>query len=154
VSTFVSSRDPVRPHLHRQDVPWSGGPSKVARVVARPRRQGTSATDSEFPEALAAWIARDGDMVEGLVALRCLGAEGTDAVQAVLSVRRVATLRASWQLWEALAEGDGEDPEDLLVRALPLHVVERARRALWGPSWRDASGGRPHGSHRLRVVPR
>jgi hypothetical protein len=113
-------------------------PSKVVRAVASRVRQRTGATDAEFPEALSAWIARDGDLVEALVTLRRLGAEGADALQSVLSVRRVATVRASWQLWEALAEGDGEDPEELLLSALPLHVVERARRALWGPSWRDS----------------
>jgi hypothetical protein len=112
-------------------------PSKVVGAVARPGRHGARASDAQFPEALAAWIAHDGDLVEALVALRRLGAEGADALQAVLSVRRVATLRSSWQLWEALAEGDGENPEELLVKALQLHVVERARRALWGPSWRD-----------------
>jgi len=111
--------------------------------VARPGPRGARATDAEFPETLAAWIARDGDLVEALVALRRLGAEGADALQAALSVRPVATLRASWQLWEALAEGDGEDPERLLLKTLPLEVVERARRALWGPSWRDAEEPRP-----------
>jgi hypothetical protein len=88
----------------------------VVSVVASRGRQAARATGAAFPEALAAWIGRDGDVVEALVALRRLGAEGADALQAVLSVRRVAMLRASWQLWEALAEGDGEDPEKLLVR--------------------------------------
>ena len=115
-------------------------------VVARSGRHGARATAAEFPEALAAWIARDGDLVEALVALRRLGSEGADALQAMLSVRRVAMLRASWQLWEALAEGDGEDPEELLVKALLLPVVERARTALWGPSWRDGEVVEPdHG---------
>jgi len=120
--------------------------------VARASRRGTRATDAEFPEALATWIARDGDLVDALVALRRLGAEGADALQGVLSVRRVATLRASWQLWEALAEGDGEDPEELLLRALPLEVVERARRALWGPSWRDTDGERAERVSRRRLA--
>jgi hypothetical protein len=123
----------------------------VVIAVGRASRHGTRATDAEFPEALAAWIAREGDLVEALVALRRLGAEGADALHAALSVRRVATLRASWQLWEALAEGDGEDPEELLLRALPLQVVERARLALWGPSWRDADGGRAKRVSRRRL---
>ena len=59
-------------------------PSKVERVVARPGRKGARATDAQFPEALAAWITRDGDLVEALVALRRLGAEGADALQAAL----------------------------------------------------------------------
>ena len=119
--------------------------------MARASRHGTGATDAEFPEALATWIARDGDLVEALVALRRLGPEGADALQAALLVRPVAALRASWQLWEALAEGDGEDPEELLLRALPLEVVERARRALWGPSWRDRDGGRAERVPRRRL---
>jgi hypothetical protein len=96
------------------------------------RRSRATIGDVSFPQALAAWIAQDGGLLESLLALRDLGAEGREALQAVMSVRRVATLRASWSLWEALTEGDGEDPEVLLLRVLPLGVVERARAALWG----------------------
>jgi hypothetical protein len=103
-------------------------------------------------EALDALRALGGETEQAvalaLVALRRLGREGADAIQAVLSVRRVATLRASWQLWEALAEGDGEEPEDLLLKALPLHVLERARRALWGSTSRDSEQASP----RLRIA--
>jgi len=87
-----------------------------------------------FPQALARWLGRNRDLIDALVALRRVGTEGADAVSAILRVRRVAEVRASWQLWEALTEGDGDDPEALVLTELPLDVVERARTALWGPS--------------------
>jgi hypothetical protein len=113
------------------------------------RRARTTATDSGFPEALAAWLAQDGGLLDSLLALRRLGAEGREALEAVLSVRRVVALKASWALWEALTEGDGEDPEALLLRVLPLSVLDDARRALWGSSWRDGEQAQPS---RLRRV--
>ena len=117
------------------------------------RTRGTK-TDSGFPHALADWIARDGALLESLLALRRLGAEGRDALEAVLAIRRVAALRASWALWEALAEGDGDDPETLLLRTLPLSRLEDARRALWGSSWRDREEAQLHQGRRanLRAV--
>ena len=93
-----------------------------------------------FPSALADWLAGNGDLLDALQALRRLGSEGAEAVDALLGVRRVAALRASWALWQVLIEGDGEEPEDLLLKVLPLDVVEEARGALWGPSWRDGKG--------------
>jgi hypothetical protein len=113
----------------------SGALSRVVGPVGRRAR--TTTTDTGFPKALADWLARDGGLLESLLALRRLGAEGRDALEAVLAVRRVAALRASWGLWEALAAGDGEDPEVLLLGAVPLSQLEDARRALWGSSWRD-----------------
>ena len=96
-----------------------------------------------FPKALAAWLARNGDVLDSLLALRRLGAEGAEAVSAVLYVRRVVEVRASWQLWEALTEGEGDDPDTLVLRVLPVVVVDRARRALWGPSWRGGESPEP-----------
>ena len=107
----------------------------------------TSSAASEFgygfPKALAAWLARNGDLLDSLLALRRLGAEGAEAVSTVLRVRRVVEVRASWQLWEALTEGDGNDPDALVLSVLPLDLVDRARRALWGPSWRDGESAGP-----------
>jgi hypothetical protein len=116
------------------------------------RRARTTNTDSGFPEALADWLAQDGCLLDALVALRRLGAEGRDALEAVLSVRRVAALRASWALWEALTEGDGEDPEALLLSVLPLSVLEDARHALWGCSWRDGDNRQRQPPHLRSVV--
>jgi hypothetical protein len=112
--------------------------------VGRPIGNCGTATDTGFPQALAAWITRDGTLLESLLALRALGAEGLEALEAVLAVRRVAALRASWGLWEALTEGDGDDPQVLLLGALPLSQLEDARWALWGPSWRDADETQPN----------
>jgi hypothetical protein len=123
--------------------------------VVRPvrRRTRTARGDTEFPKALVEWIAKDGTLLDALLALR-LRAEGRDALQTVLAIRRVAALKASWALWEALTEGDGEDPEGLLLRALPLSQVEEARSALWGSSWRDREEAQLHQGRRanLRAV--
>jgi len=113
------------------------------KAVGRRGRHLAGRTDTRFPDALATWIAQDGELLDGLLALRRLGREGEEALEALLAVRRVATLKASWSLWSALAEGDGHEPEDLLLRALPLDAVERARQALWGRSWRDGDDSRP-----------
>jgi hypothetical protein len=83
------------------------------------------------------WISADGNLLQSLEALRRLGAESCEAVAAVLAIKRVLRLRLSWELWAALVEGEGGDPEGLLLRVLPLETVEWARLALWGPSWRD-----------------
>jgi hypothetical protein len=123
------------------------------RTVGRPLGNCGTTTDTGFPEALAAWIARDGTLLESLLALRGLEAEGLEALEAVLAVRRVAVLRASWGLWEALTEGDGDDPEGLLLGVLPLSLVENARRALWGSSWRDADETQPDQARSPRLAP-
>jgi len=123
------------------------GPGTVAsgvlsrRVKAVPRRRrGFDVRDLGFPRALADWISADGDLLQSLEALRRLGTESCEAVAAVRAIRRIVRLRLSWELWAALIEGEGGDPEGLLLRMLPLETVERARLALWGPSWRDEEG--------------
>jgi hypothetical protein len=120
--------------------------------MARRHAKCDTTTDTGFPEALAAWIARDGTLLESLLALRALGPEGREALEAVLAVRRVAALRASWGLWEAISDGDGEDPGVLLLSVLPLALVEDARRALWGSSWRDADEAQPDQAPRTRLA--
>jgi hypothetical protein len=118
------------------------------------RRARATSTDTEFPKALAGWLAKNGSLLESLLALRRLGAEARDAIEAVLAIRRVAALKASWALWEALSEGDGDDPEVLLLRAVPLSQLEEARSALWGSSWRDREEAQLHQGRRanLRAV--
>lgn len=117
-------------------MPSSGVPFRWT-VRTMPKAVRSSPGSYSFPLALAAWLGQNGDLLNALAAVRRLGAEGAEAVRAVLGIRQIAEVRASWQLWAALTEGDGEDPESLLLRVLPLDHVERARRALWGPSWRD-----------------
>ncbi len=92
---------------------------------------------SDFPALLREWIASDGDLLDCLLALRRLGGEGAVALQNALSLRRVATLKFSWELWEALAEGEGEDADVLLLRNLSPYTLDMARQALWGDSWFD-----------------
>jgi hypothetical protein len=146
-SSCRGPRPPRRPDLAK---PVSGAPSRAVTLVGRRAR--TTTTDTVFPTALADWLAKDAGLLESLLALRRLGPEGRDALEAVLSVRRVAALKASWALWEALTEGDGEDPEALLLRVLPLSVLEDARRALWGSSWRDGEQAQPRRLRRVHLA--
>ncbi len=100
------------------------------------RRTGASRGCSEvFPKALARWIDTDGELLRSLITLRRLGTEGGSALDSALAIRRVRELRLSWELWAALAEGDGEDPEALLLGEVPVHVLDQACLALWGPRW-------------------
>ncbi len=41
--------------------------------------------------------------------------------------------------WAALAEGDGEEPEDLLLEVLPVEVLDHVYLALWGSPWDERS---------------
>ena len=99
----------------------------------------TEGHDSGFPKALAQWFSANGELLRSLVALRRLGAEGANGLAAALAIKRVVRLRLSWQLWAALVEGDGGDPEELLLRELSLDAIDHVRVALWGSSWRDAA---------------
>ena len=101
----------------------------------------------KFPDEVAAWIATNGDVIDALLALRDLGDEAAEAVEATGEVRRVVRLRISFELWSALCEGDGDDPEELLLERLPFHVLDRLRRAIWGSPWDDDDA-----APRLRVV--
>ena len=100
---------------------------------ARSRVVTGHSTANDFPQAIASFISTDGELLRSLVALRRLGNEGTAAVEALSSVKRVAKLRLSWELWAALVEGDGGDPEDALLGVVPVHVLDHAALALWGP---------------------
>jgi hypothetical protein len=104
-----------------------------------------------FPADLARWIAIDGSLLDALITVRRLGDEGSEALAALNKIRRVAELRLSWQLWAALAEGDGDEPELLLLEVLPLGVLDHARRALWGSSVLGTQATR---GHRLTGRPR
>jgi hypothetical protein len=97
--------------------------------------------DDQFPLRVAAWIARDGRLLEALTTCRRLGEEGEQAVEALGEIRRVVNLRLSWELWESLSSGSGQDPERLLAAELGIAAVDRARYAIWGPTWR--MDGRP-----------
>lgn len=104
-------------------------------VRRKQSRRASRECDQGTPTALAAWIHTHREPIDSLSALRRLGNEGSDALEALLATRSVATVRASWELFEALAEGDGDDPELLLLKVLSPSQLESARRALWGPRW-------------------
>jgi hypothetical protein len=87
---------------------------------------------ARFAETLDGWLAGHDDLLRGLAALRELGDDGFSAVTAVLVVPEVRKLRLGWELWEAMAEGEGKDPEVLLLDAIPLSRIELGRAALWG----------------------
>jgi len=99
------------------------------------RRAETSPEDGDFPRRLRASLAHERRLVDALDTLRSLGDEGAEAVEAILSLRRIKTIKFSWQLWESLTEGEGLDPEALLLDEIPVATLDRARHALFG-SWR------------------
>jgi hypothetical protein len=79
--------------------------------------------DNDFPAHLRTALVEHEDLVAGLAHLRQL-AKSETAVDAVLHVPALLKLRLSWELWEALVLGDGEDPERLLVRRVPLAMLD------------------------------
>lgn len=119
--------------------------------MARRRCQAPN-TAEDFPRAFLDWTSRNPELLNALLALRRLGPEGHQAVEAALAVRRIGVLRSSWQLWAALVEGEGKDAEGILLEKVPLDVLERVRHALWGDPWPEVGSGSPSGRPRLRVV--
>lgn len=87
-----------------------------------------------FAGTLTDWVTDYRALLEGLVELRDLE-DAADAVLTVLTVPMLRKMRLAWELWEAIAEGSGEDPEILLVERMPLDALETARVALWGEIW-------------------
>lgn len=114
------------------------------------QRNGRSKTspraEEHFSVGVAAWILRNRDLLDALRALRALGDEGADAVEAALSIRRVDQLRAGWELCVALAEGDGRSPYAELTHMLSAAVLQSTVEALWG------SPGEAPQDVRLRLV--
>jgi hypothetical protein len=103
--------------------------------------------EAGFAYRLKRALREERPLLDALTALRALGNEGEEAIGAISALRRINTIKFSWELWEAIVDGDGDDPETLLLDEIPLGVLDRARHALWG-SWRnpadDAEGCRSH----------
>jgi hypothetical protein len=99
--------------------------------------------DFKFPEQLRKWLAEHDDLIEALVCLRRSGACAEAAVTAVLDLTAVQALRLSYELWIALCEGDGVDPDPLLARSLPTSVLDRLSQALWGSRLEFEQDARP-----------
>ena len=108
------------------------------RVSARPHE------DDEFPRRFRIWVNQNDGLVAGLVRLRELP-RAERAVQAVLAVPELRRFRFSFELWQTLVIGDGDEPDRLLLQCVPLAMLDSVRLAIWG----DATEGRP--TH-LRVV--
>ncbi len=98
-------------------------------MIDRTRR--VSARPDPFPARLRDWLEEYDDLLGGIVVLRRLPDSDT-AVEAVLAVREVRKARLSWELWEALLLGEGDDPDRLLLGRVPFALLDRARRAFWG----------------------
>lgn len=85
-----------------------------------------------FATTIREWLDDHDGLLNGIDELRCLGDEGAVALDAVMNVREVKKFRLGWELWEAMLEGDGVDPEVLLDEHVPYESLELGRRALWG----------------------
>ena len=83
-------------------------------------------------QAIAAWVDCHRDVLTGLIALRGLGADAEEAVEAVLAVRELRVLRYSVGLFDALARGDGVEPSALLRTASSAVLVRGLEAALFG----------------------
>lgn len=87
--------------------------------------------EDQAPTRLRMWLDANDGLMAGLVRLRELrGSER--AVGAVLAVPELQRIRLSWELWESLVLGDGDDPERLLLGRVPLAALEQARLAFYG----------------------
>jgi hypothetical protein len=81
---------------------------------------------------LRRWLSDHDDLVAALIHLRCAGEPAEAAVSAVLDLRGVRALRLSYELWEALCEGEGLDADRLLSRSITTEQLDRLSTALWG----------------------
>lgn len=70
-------------------------------------------------------------VIYGIDGLRALGETGAAALEVMLHLPTVRRLQLSWQLFEALADGEGVDPEGYLVEALGLDFATYARDVLF-----------------------
>jgi hypothetical protein len=102
--------------------------------VSSNRARGEATGHRSFPIQLATWLATDYDLIDALITLRRLGLEGRQAVEAVLDIKRVNTMRLSLDLWSALVDDDGDDPDALLMERLPARVLDRLRLAIYDAS--------------------
>lgn len=120
----------MKPRRVRQHPRGMANPDERADIVEgtgnKPARPGEG-----FPDRLMEWLAAYGDLVTGLSALRDLGDQELDAVAAVLQVRPIQILKASWGMWDVMGNPE-ESPLELLLESVPLPVVERLTYALWG----------------------
>ena len=79
---------------------------------------------------LSDWIADNTELLLGVYALRGLGEQAAEALDAVMKVRQLNHTRLSWELWETLANSRGIDTNALLEERVPRHLVQLALVAL------------------------
>jgi hypothetical protein len=80
---------------------------------------------------LAGSITEHEYVIYGIDGLRALGELADDALAAVLEVPSIRKLMLSWQLVEALADGDGVEIEAHLIEVLGYEVATYARGVLF-----------------------
>lgn len=105
------------------------GGTDVGEVTRLPLRW--SGRIDDFRSTLQTWLDRFEPLIDALLLLRTLGAEDR-AIDALLGVRQVTKLRASWELWLLLAESDGCDGWSLLSRTFGADWCASWQSALWG----------------------
>lgn len=84
-----------------------------------------------FAETVTQWLEQHRGLVLGLIDLRELDMEAEQAVEEVMEIPTVRRMRLGWELWEAMAEGEGFDPEALIYDHLSIEVIDLIRAAFW-----------------------
>jgi len=72
------------------------------------------------------------DLIYGVAAFREMGPAAKRVLAEVTQVAEVRRLQLSWELLEALMEGEGIDPEAVMAEVLDPDLHEVARFALLG----------------------
>lgn len=80
---------------------------------------------------MAEAITNHNDVITGIEGLRSLGDAGVEALDAVLAIPSVRQLVLSWQLAEALADGDSTDLEAHLIHWLGYDHATYVRSVLF-----------------------
>ncbi len=81
-------------------------------------------------ENIAEWIRNYEDLMYGVAAFREMGTVAEHILGEVVALPDVRRLRLSWELLEALMEGEGLDPEATMAEILDPALHETARFAL------------------------
>ena len=76
-------------------------------------------------------IAEHEDIIWGIDGLRALGDAGAESLTAVLAIPSLRKLMLSWQLVEALADGDNVDLEAHLIEQLGYDYATYVRAVLF-----------------------
>lgn len=83
-------------------------------------------------ETMALVLSRRAGLLSALTTLRSLGTEANDAIDAVLELKPVRFMSATWELWDSVADTAGLSTDALLAKHLGEDYVHVAREALFG----------------------